>query len=133
MYVFVGFRHFSDPDFFMHIMPPGLPFSKELVFLTGGWEIVNGVFLFFDKTRWWAAISTALLLVAVFPANIYLAFSETPQLALAVTQAQAFRRMPFQFSLLVMAYWHSRQENTFKENVVATILFYPTIAYFLSL
>ena len=133
MYTVVGFRHFSDPNFFTQIVPPRLPFPKELVFFTGGWEIFNGTLLFFNKTRKMAAISTAILLVTVFPANIYLALYETPQLALDVTQAQALRRLPFQFTLLFLACWHSRQENTFNKNVLGSLLFYPTVAYFLSL
>ena len=106
MYTFVGFRHFSDPDFFIQIMPPTLPFPKELVLFTGGWEIFNGILLLFGKTRRLAAISTVILLIVVFPANIYLALFETPQLALDVTQAQALRRVPFQFTLLFLAFWH---------------------------
>ena len=133
MYTVVGFRHFSDPNFFTQIVPPRLPFPKELVFFTGGWEIFNGTLLFFNKTRKMAAISTAILLVTVFPANIYLALYETPQLALDVTQAQALIRLPFQFTLLFLACWHSRQENTFNKNVLGSLLFYPTVAYFLSL
>ena len=133
MYTFVGFRHFSDPDFFIQIMPPTLPFPKELVLFTGGWEIFNGILLLFGKTRRLAAISTVILLIVVFPANIYLALFETPQLALDVTQAQALRRVPFQFTLLLLAFWHARQENTFNENIFASVLFYPTILYFLSL
>ena len=133
MYAFVGFRHFSDPNFFIQIVPPRLPFPKELVFFTGGWEIFNGVLLFFGKTRRLAAISTVILLVTVFPANIYLALYETPQLALDITQVQALRRLPFQLTLLLLACWHSRQENTFNKNIFASLLFYPTILYFLSL
>lgn len=133
MYVFVGLRHFSDPGFFLKIMPPQLPFSEELVFFTGGWEIFNGILLLFRRTRKLAATSTAILLIAVFPANLYLALYEIPQLALDVTQTQALARIPFQFTLLFLAFWQSRHENSFTENVFATIIYYPTMWYFLSL
>jgi len=133
MYSVIGVRHFTDPDYFMTIMPPKLPFARLLVFFTGGWEIVNGVLLLIHKTRKLAALSTTILLIAVFPANIYLVLSEVPQQALDITQAQAIQRIPFQLTLFFLAIWHARPDNKFAVSVCASIIFYPTIGYFLSL
>ena len=79
-YVWIGIKHFLNPiDPFMHIMPPYLPFHLELVYLSGAFEIIFGLSLLYKGTRTMAAWGLILLLIAVFPANIYLAFNEQPQ------------------------------------------------------
>ena len=57
-------------------MPPYFPMRLELVYLSGIFECVLGFFLFFPKTRKLASWGLIALLIAVFPANIYLAQSE---------------------------------------------------------
>ena len=49
-----------------------------------------------------------LLLIAVFPANIYLAQSAEAQDLLGITQRAAIIRLPLQIPLLLVAYWTFR-------------------------
>ena len=79
MYVFIGIRHFLDPQYFLHIVPPQLPFKLFLVYITGLIEIIGGAAILNAKTRKAGAYLLIFLLVSVFPANIYLYVSETPQ------------------------------------------------------
>ena len=79
MYVFIGIRHFLDPQYFLHIVPPQLPFKLFLVYLTGVIEVVGGAAILSPKSRKVGAYLLMFLLVSVFPANIYLYASETPQ------------------------------------------------------
>jgi uncharacterized membrane protein len=44
-----------------------------MVYLSGVAEILLGTALFFELTRSYAAIGIILLLIAVFPANVYMA------------------------------------------------------------
>ena len=81
-YVYIGFLHFFQPNFFLKIMPPYLPFHLELVFVSGAIEIGLGAGLLFKRLRKYVGWGLILLLVAVYPANIYLAFNEVPQLSL---------------------------------------------------
>ena len=108
-YVLVGILHFVKADFFMNIMPPYLPFPLELVYLSGAAEIVLGSLLLFKKYQSYAAWGLVLLLIAVYPANIYLAFNTAPQEALQVSAfAASWVRLPMQFVLLGIAYWHTK-------------------------
>ena len=66
-----GIMHFANPDFFLKIMPPYLPLHKELVLLSGVFELVLGVLLLLPKTSRLAAWGIVALLIAVFPANLY--------------------------------------------------------------
>ena len=109
-YLMVGINHFLDPDFFLNIMPPYLPWHLELVYLSGAFEVVMGLSLMIPKLRTYAAWGTILLLIAVYPANIYLAFNEAPQKALEISPFLAsWVRLPIQFILIALAYWHTKK------------------------
>jgi len=133
LYIAVGIRHFTAPEFFLNIVPPALPFPLELVYITGAWEVLVGVLLCFPRTRRIAGWGTLLLLVVVFPANVYLSMEEAPQLALGITRRQALIRLPFQLPLMLLAFWHSRQVHYTRFSLLCAFLFFPTIGYFLTL
>ena len=109
-YVWIGIKHFISPtDPFMHIMPPYLPFHLELVYLSGAFEIILGLLLLYKGTRTIAAWGLILLLVVVFPANIYLAFNEEPQQLIGISAFVAsWIRLPIQGVFIALAYWHSK-------------------------
>ena len=108
-YVYVGLLHFIQPDFFLKIMPPYLPYHLPLVYASGFIEITLGVCLLFKKLRFFAGWGLILLLIAVYPANIYLAFNETPQIALGISPFMAsWVRLPLQFVFIGLAYWFTK-------------------------
>ena len=104
-YVIVGIKHFIDPEYFLSIVPPYLPCHLELVYISGLFEILFGLLILFPKYRYYGAIGLILLLVAVFPANIYLAQSKEAQEALGATQEIATWRLPIQGVLIWIAYY----------------------------
>ena len=107
-YIYVGIRHFIDPDFFLAIMPDYLPFHKEAVYVSGIFEILLGGMLLFPKSRKVAGWGLIFLLIAVFPANIYLAQNEAAQQAIDISQTAAIVRLPFQALFIGLAFWHQR-------------------------
>jgi len=108
-YVWIGCQHFTNPSFFLKIVPPYLPFHPELVYLSGGFEILFGIGLLFKKTRLYASWGIILVLIAVYPANIYLAFNEVPQKAIGISSFFAsWIRLPIQFILIGLAYKASK-------------------------
>ena len=72
-YISVGVNHFTDPYWFLQIVPPYLPYKIELVYISGLLEIILGFMLLLPKTRFYAGWGLIVLLIAVYPANIYLA------------------------------------------------------------
>ena len=109
-YINVGVKHFTDPNWFMHIMPPYLPFHIELVYISGFFEVLLGILLVIPKTRKIASYGLVLLLIAVYPANIYLAFNETAQQKIGISSFLAsWIRLPLQFALIGIALWHSKE------------------------
>lgn len=108
-YVWIGCQHFTNPSFFFKIVPPYLPFPLELVYISGGFEILFGLGLLFKKTRFYASWGLVFLLIAVYPANIYLAFNEVPQKAIDISSFMAsWVRLPIQFVLIGLAYKASK-------------------------
>ena len=107
-YVIVGIKHFIEPEYFLSIVPPYLPYHLELVYISGLFEILFGLLILFPKYRYYGAIGLILLLVAVFPANIYLAQSKEAQEAIGATQEIATWRLPIQGVLIWVAYYIRR-------------------------
>tara|TARA_Y100000746_G_scaffold189038_1_gene168443 strand:+ start:93 stop:464 length:372 start_codon:yes stop_codon:yes gene_type:complete len=105
-YIYVGVNHFTDPYWFLQIVPPYLPYKIELVYISGFLEIVLGVMLLIPKTRVYAGWGLIMLLIAVYPANIYLA--QTNGAAMNTTPLIAWGRLPFQFVFIGLAYWHTK-------------------------
>jgi uncharacterized membrane protein len=66
-----GTMHFVNPAFFLKIMPPYLPVHKELVLVSGICEVLLGILLLIPQTSHLAAWGIIALLIAVFPANLY--------------------------------------------------------------
>lgn len=103
-YVIVGIKHFIEPEYFLSIVPPYLPYHLELVYISGLFEVLFGLLILFPKYRYYGAIGLILLLVAVFPANIYLAQSKEAQEAIGATQKIATWRLPIQGVFIWIAY-----------------------------
>ena len=57
---------------FSKIMPPCFPFHLASVYISGFFEIVFGFGIILQSTRKYAAWGLIFLLIAVYPANIYL-------------------------------------------------------------
>lgn len=104
-YTIVGIKHFIEPDYFLSIIPPYLPFHIELVYISGFFEILFGLMILFPKYRYYGSIGLILLLIAIFPANIYLAQSKEAQEAIGASQQIAIWRLPIQGILIWIAYW----------------------------
>ena len=106
VYIMAGTNHFINPDWYVRIVPPIFPFKTAIVYISGILEIILGSLLIFPKTRFIAGWGLIILLVAVYPANIYVALTNGE--AMDITPLIAWGRLPFQFVLIGLAYWHSK-------------------------
>jgi len=100
-----GIMHFANPAFFLKIMPPYLPLHQELVLLSGIFEVLPGILLLIPQTSRKAAWGIVGLLIAVFPANLYL-FQH--QDILPASPVIHLLRLPLQGVFILWAYWHTR-------------------------
>ena len=102
--VSAGTMHFIKPDFYLRIMPPYLPLHRELVYLSGFFEIALGLLLLVPRFSRLAAWGIIALLLAVFPANIYL---YQHQDLLPAAPIVHLLRLPLQVVFILWAYWHT--------------------------
>ncbi len=133
LYVIVGVKHFTNTDFFVAIVPPFITWKEEAVLISGIIEVILGLLLLFNKTRKLAAWGIILLLIAVFPANIYLYISDFARDIIGISKNQALLRLPFQIPLMTIAYWHTKEKYSKKLSIICSILFIPTIIYFITI
>ncbi len=71
LYILAGITHFAKPGLYLKITPQWVPYPEKVNILVGILEIGLGVALLFPETRSYAAIGIIVLLLAVFPANVY--------------------------------------------------------------
>ena len=112
-YVVAGFNHLLNPAFYVAIVPPGLPGPEWLSLVSGLAEIVLGVFVLEPRVRVLAAWGIIALLIAIFPANVYVALENVglPSGASGTGNPLAnWLRLPLQAVLIAWAWWYTRPE-----------------------
>jgi uncharacterized membrane protein len=84
-----GFNHFLNPAPYLSMIPPYLPCPRALNIMSGAAEILGGVGILVPATRVSAGWGLVVLLAAVFPANLNVAWA----------------RLPFQPVMMALVYW----------------------------
>ena len=101
-FINVGVDHFVNPDFYLDIMPPAFPLHAEAVYISGFFEVLGGISVLVPRLRKIAGWSLFALLVAVYPANIYMALN--PEIFPDIPVTLLYIRLAFQFLFFYWAY-----------------------------
>ena len=104
-YIGAGILHFVRPAPYLKIMPPYIPWHEAMVAISGFCEILGGIGLLIPGTRRAAAWGLVALLVAVFPANIYMATNPVEAGAASVAAWIRWGRLPLQALLIWWLLW----------------------------
>jgi uncharacterized membrane protein len=100
-----GVLHFLRPAMYMKIMPPYIPWPLAMVYISGAAEIAGGLGILLPPARRAAALGLMALLVAVFPANLYMATNPVESGASALPPAALWGRLLLQPVLIWWALW----------------------------
>jgi uncharacterized membrane protein len=73
LFILSGSLHFIAPQPYIKIVPPYLSAHLPIVYISGAAEILGGIGLLIPSTRQAAAWGLVVLLIAILPANIYMA------------------------------------------------------------
>mgnify|MGYP001075227553 CR=1 FL=1 len=103
LFMLTGLSHFDNPDFYVSIIPPYLPLRHELSYIAGFFEILGAAGLLFAKTRKLSGYGLILLLIAIFPANIYMALN--PEAFPNYAPLYIYFRLPLQLLFIALVYW----------------------------
>ena len=109
--VVAGTLHFVATDAYVAIMPDYLPLHRELVYLSGVFELVFGLGLLFRGTRELSGILLILLFIAVLPANINLAIQNIQPAGYHIPAVLLWARLPLQLVLIYWAWRVSRPDS----------------------
>jgi uncharacterized membrane protein len=112
IFIVGGILHFTVPEPYVRIVPPILPWPRALVFVSGGAELVGGIALLVPRLRHVAGYGLALLLVAVFPANIYMAVAHVPSSGWLGNPWVQWLRLPLQLPLIWWALYYTRDSGS---------------------
>ena len=102
LYVVAGSLHFVKTDEYLKIMPPYIPWHLAMVQISGVCEILGGLGLLLPQTRRAAAWGLIALLIAVFPANVYMATNPVEAGAASIAPILRWGRLPLQ---VVLGWW----------------------------
>ena len=101
-FALAGLYHFINPAFYLRMMPPYLPWHHFLVYLSGFFEAALGLLLLVPRYTRLAAWGLIALLIAVFPANVFMALN--PQLFPGIPPFVLWLRLPLQAVFIAWAY-----------------------------
>ena len=104
-----GITHFTNPDFFVSIMPPWISWQLEIVYISGVFEILGAIGILIPVLRQWAGNGLLLLVACVTPANVHMwmnpeLFPDVPALMLSI-------RLVIQVILLWVIWASTRMSN----------------------
>jgi len=104
-FIIAGANHFVMPEFYIAMMPSFMPLKEFFVVVTGIAEIVLGIAIQFPAIRRRAGMLLIALLVAIFPANIYVAFVQPPLPNLDYTPESMWWRLLLQPLFIAWIWW----------------------------
>ncbi len=108
-FVGAGVMHFVKPEPYLKLMPPYIPWHEAMVKISGVFEILGGLGLLAPQTRRLAAWGLVALLVAVFPANVYMATNPVETGTAALGAAIRWGRLPLQALMILWVLWCTRE------------------------
>lgn len=104
-----GITHFTNPDFYVAIMPPWIGWHLEIVYISGVFEILGALGILIPALRQWAGNGLLLLVVCVTPANVHMWLN--PELFPDVSTAFLSIRLVLQIVLLWVIWASTRSGN----------------------
>jgi uncharacterized membrane protein len=101
-FIVASLPHFTSPERYLPMMPPFVPAPLAMIYVSGVAELLGGIGLLIPRTARPAAWGVVALLIAIFPANIYVAISGVNAAGLPSSPWYTWSRLPFQ---IVFIWW----------------------------
>mgnify|MGYP006874996658 FL=1 len=106
-----GVQHFISPNNYIAFVPSFLPFTIAIIYVSGLFEILFGLALFFKKHETIGAWGILILMLLFLPIHIWDVFSETPAIG---SHNAALIRLPVQFLLIFIAWKVKNNVSAYK-------------------
>lgn len=109
-FIFAGANHFRNPDFYLAMMPPYLPYHLELVYISGVFEVLGGIGVLIPSARRYAGYGLIALLIAVFPANVQMLLNQIEAAGYTGFTYALMARLPLQIVMIAWVVWVCRPD-----------------------
>lgn len=112
-YFLAGVNHFINPDFYLPLIPPYLPYPEAINYISGGLESLFGLLLLSPKYGNQAARGIIFLLVLFIPSHVYFIMAGCcVENGLCVPNWVGWLRLILIHPLLIgWAWWHVSQRG----------------------
>ena len=105
-YLTAGITHFTDTEWHVTLVPPALGNAAFWVYFTGVIELLLAPAMLYRPARVYAGRFSALFLVAVYPANIYMWQNGLPLSdGYVLSDGEHVLRLLFQIALIAASLW----------------------------
>lgn len=104
LYISAGINHFRRPEMYKRIIPPGFKYLDIINWTSGTAEIALGILLVSPMSHY-AAWGIILLLIVIFPANVY--HLQQKGAGMKIPEWILWLRLPLQFVLMWWAYLYT--------------------------
>jgi len=110
LFLFAGTVHLRNPGLFMQVMPPAIPWPMGCILFSGVCELLGGLGLLIPvrPIQLLSGWGLTLLLLAVFPANIYMAVDNVRVNGHLIPAWLLWLRLPLQPLLIGGVLWVTR-------------------------
>jgi uncharacterized membrane protein len=110
LFIGAGVNHFVNPRAYRAIVPPRIRHrAREVVEISGVAEVLGGAGVLLAPTRRASGLGLVALLIAVFPANLYMA--QSPQDFPRIPRWALYARLPLQ-PLMMWWAWRATRVRT---------------------
>jgi len=104
LFLITGSAHFFVTAQMASMIPPFVPARVAIVYMTGVFELLGAVGIWIPRLARLTGLCLILLLIAVFPANVYAAWHYLPIVGHEAGPRYLLMRTPFQLILIVWIY-----------------------------
>lgn len=105
-FVIGGVMHFANPEPFLRIMPPYIPYHLACVYISGAFELVGAAGLWIKTLRSLAGYGLMVLTAIVTLANVHM--YQHSELFPSIPEWLLLLRFPVQAALIWLIWWCSR-------------------------
>lgn len=124
-FIFTSIGHFISTVEMAAMIPPSVPYRIELIYLTGGLELIGAIGVWIPRLMRLTGFLLILMLVGLLPANVYSAINRVDFGGHGVGPAYLLVRVPFQLFVIWWTYFATEQD-WFHRQVKSDDSSYPT-------
>ena len=104
-FIWIGIKHFIDPDWFAPIVPEILGHARFWVYASGAFEVLLGMMIIIPRFRSSAAIGMAIMLILLYWANLNMWVNDIQIGGTTLTTRGHILRGLIQAALITAALW----------------------------